>query len=521
MFSKIIKNGTVVDGTGKKSFRADIAIEKDKIVQVGNLKGAKAADVIDAQGKFVTPGFVDIQNHSDVYWCLFDNPNLDALISQGITTALVGNCGASLAPLLSRDALLSIRKWHSIEAINFNWISFAEYLDELSKKNYGLNIASLVGYSTLRRGLIGDEFRKLKEPELKILLGHLQQSIDAGAYGVSTGLSYAHESVIPEDELLQIARLIKNNDALFSVHLRSEGAEITEALSEVLYLVQKFNVNLKISHLKIRNKNNWHLLPHILNQLEETYQKYGNVHFDLHPYDFTWQVLYTYLPSWSYQGGRDALMHHLKDPIQRKKIADYLSAKEINYSEIYIASTAVNLNVAGKNIGEIAKRHGSTSEEVMLSIIENGGSNILVFEKNLSAQGVKELLKHSLSIVASDGAGFSFEHSDKLVHPRCFGTMPAFLNMVIEQNLLPLEQAIQKITSTPANKIGLKDRGTIEPEKFADLVIFDESINSKANQVNPYQHPIGIEYVLVNGDIAIGLGKKANKNYGIILRKKK
>ena len=163
MFSKIIKNGTVVDGTGKKSFRADIAIEKDKIVQVGNLKGAKAADVIDAQGKFVTPGFVDIQNHSDVYWCLFDNPNLDALISQGITTALVGNCGASLAPLLSRDALLSIRKWHSIEAINFNWISFAEYLDELSKKNYGLNIASLVGYSTLRRGLIGDEFRKLKE----------------------------------------------------------------------------------------------------------------------------------------------------------------------------------------------------------------------------------------------------------------------------------------------------------------------------------------------------------------------
>ncbi len=523
MYSKIIKNGLIIDGTGRQPYKADIAIEQDKIVQIGDLKKANAEEIIDVEGQYVAPGFVDIQNHSDVYWTIFDNPSLDSLVNQGITTAVMGNCGASLAPLLSHDALLSIQKWHNLEGINLNWQTFEEYLNELSGRRFGVNLASLVGYSTLRRGLIRDDIRALKPEEQKTLNKALEESIDAGAFGLSSGLSYAHEAIISESELLDLAKILKAKDAMFSVHLRSEGAELTESVAEALELVNKAEVNLKISHFKVRNKSNWHLLPHALNLIESNYQKKGKVHFDLYPYDFVWQVLYTYLPRWSYEGGRVTMLNHLKDKEQRKKIKAYLTSKDIDYASIFIASTSMPLNVVGKTLGQIAARQECDSEEALLNIIERGGSDILVFEKNLNFAQVELLLAHPLSIVATDGAGFPTQRDQKsLAHPRCFGSMPKFLNMAIENNLCSLEQAIQKITSIPAEKVGLQKRGKVEVGYFADLTIFGREINSNANFQNPYQGTDGLEYVFVNGVAAMEKGAlvaKGSKLSGKILRK--
>ncbi len=521
MYSKIIKNGTIVDGTGRKAFVGDIAIEQDKIVVVGKVGNANAEEIIDATGKYIAPGFIDIQNHSDVYWTIFDNPRLDSLLMQGITSALIGNCGASLAPLLSNDALLSIQKWHNLQGVNLNWLTFAEYLKELSKRSFGINLGSLVGYSTLRRGILKDEVRQLKIEEFKIIAKTLEQSLKAGAFGLSSGLSYAHEAAASENELLEIAKILKKHNALFSIHLRSEGAELVDSVMEAVDLANLSGVNMKISHFKSRNKDNWHLLGQALNIIEANYQKNTNVNFDVYPYDYVWQVLYTYLPRWSYEGGRNILMEHLKNPIQRKKIKDYLATKDVNYSEMIIASTTMSMNVVGKTLGEIARRQEVDVKEAMLNLIANGGSEILVFDKNLDNAQVEQLLGNVLSMVATDGAGFPLRIKDRLVHPRSYGTMPKFLNLVLQKGICSLEAGIQKITSTPAKKIGLKNRGVIAVDNYADLVIFDPEIKAPADSADPYKPNHGIDYVFVNGVTAVERGQllSSAKMSGQILRK--
>ncbi len=521
MYSLIIKNGIIVDGSGGKPYTADIAIEGKSIVQIGNLENSRAKEVIDATGKYVSPGFVDIQNHSDVYWSLFDNPSLDSMISQGITTAIVGNCGASLAPLISQDSFLSIRKWHDLKGLNYNWQSFAEYLRQLEKQPLSVNIGSLVGYSTLRRGLAGDAIRALTVDEEHRLLEALSTALDEGAFGLSFGLGYAHETYVGENELKKAAKAVKEHNALFSVHLRSEGAEVTESVAEAVQLLNEFSVNMKISHLKVHNKSNWHLMPHVMTQIEDAYHKRGKIHFDLYPYDITWNVLYTYLPKWAYEGGQTTLLEHLKDSAKRRKILDHLSSQDVSYSELYITNTSVDLNVSGKKLGEVAARHEKSSEEMLLDLIEHGGTEVRVFERNINAEQLEELLFHPLSIIASDGEGLPLDHGNTLVHPRCFGAMPKFLGMALGSKKITLEQAITKITSTPANKVGLSKRGMLTIGNFADIVIFSPNINSKADEVNPYRTPEGIDYVFVNGDCALRDGKMTKSTSGTVLAKGK
>jgi N-acyl-D-amino-acid deacylase len=526
MYKTIIKNGIVIDGSGALQKSADIAINDDKIIAIGDLHEQKAEHIIDAQGMYVTPGFVDIQNHSDAYLAIFEHPQFENLTAQGITTIIVGNCGASLAPLLSRDALLSVQKWHDVHGFNTNWISFGEYLYELGKKTYGANIGSLVGYSTLRRGIIGDDLRSLKPDELTQITHTLRQSLRDGAFGLSSGLSYAHEAIVGESELLALTQVLAEEHALFSMHLRSEGSEIMESLAEALNFAAKAKqtadgLNLKISHFKVRGKSNWHLLPHAVEQLENAYQKLGNIHFDLYPYDFTWQVLYSYLPRWAYEGGREMLMRNLKDPLKRAKIIAYLNSKEINYSELYIASTALAMNVAGKRVGEIAVRHETSSEEALLAIIENGGSDILAFEQNIDPEQVEELLVHPLAMISTDGSAFGPENSASrdLVHPRCFGTMPAFLNFALQKKTIAIEEAVHKITGIPAAKVGLKNRGIIKVGNYADIAIFSADIAAHATMQNPFLFPTGMEYVLANGVLTVENGKPTGATPGQILRK--
>lgn len=520
MYSKIIKNGTIIDGTGKPAYRADLAIEGNRIVEIGDLANARAEEIIDAQGKYVAPGFIDIQNHSDAYWTIFDNPSFDSMVTQGITTAIVGNCGASLAPLLSRDAILSVQKWHNLEGVNINWLSFKEYLDAIEKKGSAINIGSMVGYSTLRRGLMQDNIRALTEEEIKILQKVLKKSFDEGAFGLSSGLSYAHEAIISVSELLALAQTVKDEDRLLSVHLRSEGEVLTESVAEALELVSKTGVSLKISHFKVRDRSNWPRLQHALDLIENSYQKHAKILFDLYPYDTMWNVLYTYLPGWSYEGGRNAMLRHLKDPTQRKKILGYLMSKDVNYAELSIASTTVPIRISGKKIGELAARNNTTSEETLLTLLENGGSEVLVFDKNLDQKQVDQLTNHALSIISTDGAGFSINTKDKVVHPRCFGAMSKFLSEVIANKQITLEEAVKKITSTPAEKMGIVGRGQIAIDYFADVVIFDDTISSNATYENPYQYSRGIDQVLVNGYTVVRQNVLSSGMHGTVLRKK-
>lgn len=524
MYSLIIKNARIIDGSGNepKEGLFDLAVQDDEIVNIAPKINSAAHQIIDIEEKILAPGFVDLQNHSDSYWQLFDNPSLDSLVTQGYTTAVIGQCGASLAPLLSKQGQLAMQKWHNLDGANFNWQTYGEFLEVLDQRRYGCNIAGLVGYATLRRGILGDEVRALEQPELNALKIILKDSLKSGAFGLSTGLSYAHEIIISQLELSELAKLVSGQDGIFSVHLRSEGGEIIESVEEVLEIARSCNLNLKLSHLKIRGASNWQQLPHLLEILDTAYHRGIKLHFDVYPYETIWQPLYSYLPRWAKEGGRQLMLKHFSDPSQKNKILAYLNSLDVKWPEVMVASTGSKLQFTGKTIGQIAKNLETSSESAVLHILEHSGAEVLVFEKNLEEDGVKKLLAHPLGFVATDGGGFNLSQKDKLVHPRCFGTAPKFLKMSVKENLLPLHEAVHKLSGGPAAKLGLKDRGQIKIGYKADLVVFDpKNIDDKATYENPYQYSSGIDYVFVNGRAQIFGGKLMGQTFGRVLRKKR
>ncbi len=503
MFSLLIKNATVIDGTGTKSIIADVAVEDDKIVAINNniTKGAKT--VWDGTGLVLAPGFIDVQNHSDSYWQLFDNPNLHSLISQGYTTVLVGNSGTSLAPIISEHSLLSVQKWQSISGLNVNWRSFEEYKDQLNKLQFGCNVSSLIGYSTIRRGLLGDSLEAPTPGEFESLLRLVESGLKNGASGVSVGLQYSHELNVSEVELIGLAELCAKYDRILAVSLRNETDEVVDSVRELASIAEHTKVKLKISHLKIRYKQYWPLLKDLLDTIETSWHRGAKIYFDCYPYTFTWQPLYTYLPQWSLEGGRSHLLTRLNDPDQSQKILTELKNSPAKISELIIASTATGLKVNGRKLSEIGKDMNCTSEQALINLVRSGGATTLVFDECLDPENMDALINHSLAFIATNGGGFSLEHTDKLIHPRSFGTAPLFIKNVISRKLISLEEAIAKLTSRPADLVGLNKRGKIAVDYYADLVLFNpKTINSKANISNPYQYPNGIEAVWVNGNLA-------------------
>lgn len=520
MYSLLIKNATIIDGTGKAPVQADLAVNGDRIVNIATNINSSAQEVVHANGKTLTPGFIDIQNHSDSHWRLFDGPLLESMITQGYTTIMVGNSGASLAPLISEHALLSLQKWHALDGVNINWQSFAEFAQACSAQKFGPNVGSLVGYSTLRRGLIGDRQTPVSISELQTLKRLADDALNEGAFGISTGFAYAHETNISDVELYEIAQIVAKHNAYLAVHLRNESEGVIDSVREVISVAEQAQANVKISHLKIRHKQNWPLIKEVLEEIEAARHRGANIHFDVYPYTSTWQPLYTYLPSWATTGGRLQLLEVLRNPTQRAKVLSALNTSESDIPALLIASTSAKLMVTGKPISAIAADFGTTSEEAVLHLIENGGSEILVFDNSLNEQNVETFCNHSLSFIATNGSGYSTSDNTKLVHPRCFGTAVKFLKNVYSSKSIPLPEAIRKLTSGPATKVGLTDRGIIAVNAKADLLLIDmEKVDSKSTIQNPFQYAQGILQVWVNGQKAVVNGSVTGSLAGTFLIK--
>lgn len=520
-FDVLIKDGTILDGIANEGRLADVGIASGQIKAVGNLQGARARQTVNAYNKYVSPGFVDIQNHSDSYLTILDIPAQESMVTQGITTIALGHCGTSLAPLSSPEALKSVQKWHSLNGANINWLGFSDYFASLKTYPLGVNVASLAGHSTLRRGLLRDEIRPATPEEVKIMRKMLRDSMTAGAAGLSLGLIYAHEVDASADELAALCEAVAEEKKLLSVHLRSEGQHIAESLNEVLGLAEKVRSRLKISHFKLQGKKNWDYFEEALGTIDRVYQRGVDVFFDVYPYTTSWTVLYTYLPRWAYEGGKASILQNLKNPSNRQRILAHLKGQNENFGEIFIATSETNPAFIGKTLSQIAANQEITVEEAMLNVISATGTQVIVFDHNLSPEYLETLLKHPLSVVSTDGAGYDLGYSSRhgLVHPRCFGSMPKFLSMIREKNLMSWPAAIKKITSRPAEKLGLKKRGVLQEGYFADLVVFDpRTVGSRATYENPYQQPDGIESVVVNGRIAWGTDQPAVASAGQVLR---
>lgn len=525
MYSIIIKNGTVIDGTGKDKYQADLGIKDDLIAKIKpKIRTRRADEVIDATGLYVCPGFIDIFNHADDYWTLFTIPSQESLLYQGVTTILGGNAGSSLAPLISGDVIENIRKWANVNEVMVNWQKMDGYLKELAKRKIALNYATLVGYETLYQGLVSDKWRPLKPKEIKAMAAILKEAINQGAFGLSLGSSLSQTNFISQKSLQKIVKLVAQAKGLYAVHVRGEREELLPSLKQAIGLAKSTGVSLQINHLKALGKKNWALMDKALNLINKADQEGLNINFDIYPYTTTGSSLLVLLPDWLAEGNSQAILDRLQDPAVRGKAIKEMKKEKYAYSKIIIAQSKYEHAFVSKSLRQIAANQGCSPEEAVCNLLLANEGQVIVFIEGLSEKNLKKGLVHPRALIGSDGLGYNLDFIRKgaLVHPRCFGTYPRILGKYVrEDKTLSWEEAINKMTLGPGQKIGLKNRGQIRLGDFADIVVFDpETIRDRATFDNPFQYSTGIEYLLINGQVVIDHNYYNGRMLGRILTKK-
>lgn len=524
MYDIIIRNGLIIDGTNRRKFSGDVGVKRGKIAKVGELKSDRAGLIIDAKEKIVAPGFIDLLNHSDGYWTMFNFPHLESLTQQGITTMIGGGSGTSLAPLASPETIQTIRRWTNVEEITLNWLTVSELLAEIERQKLAVNFGTLVGHITLKRGLIKDAVRDFTEPEFKIAEKMLDRALYEGAFGFSTGLTYSHGKFAKVAEIIRLVKIVSKYNGIYATALRDEGAGLVSAVDEAIAVSKATAVPVEISQFKAKGKNNFPLFKEALSHIEQAANQQVNINFDLYPYAITGTVLYTYLPDWVTQGGRHAMMEKLRSPQLRSKILAEMIKSGHDFSGLTIAQSS-NLAFVGKKITELGRESRVSPAEAVINTLLASNGKAICFDPALNENNVKTGLTNPLSIIATDGSGYSpsYAESKNLVHPRCFGTYPRFLGRYVrEQKLLGWEEAIYKITGMPARKLGILDRGFIQENLQADLVVFDPAqIRDDATFENPYHFPDGIVSVIVNGQEVVHQGQNTGRRPGTVLRRGK
>ncbi|MFC1632826.1 amidohydrolase family protein [Patescibacteria group bacterium] len=523
MLDLIIKKAVIIDGSGRPAIEGDIGVKKGKIDRIGRNLGERAMNVINAEGLVASPGFIDVHNNSDLYWTIFEDPRLPSATHQGITTIIGGNDGSSLAPLVSSRDITSLQKWADINDVQVNWLRMSELLDYFDEKGLGVNFGTLVGHSTIRRGIVGDENRAIKPDEEQMILRAVEDALQEGALGVSTGLKYSHELGVTTDELINLAKVVAANGGVYASHMRNEGSQLIESIQEMLTIAMATGVSLQISHLKAKGQEYWNKLDEALAMINEAVNLGAKVHFDFYPYRKTFSVLYAYLPKWATQNGRKAFLTLIQDEDKRRRLIDDMQSDKHDYGSLTIAINESQPSLVGKtlvDIAAVAEAPKLSVEEIIIDTLE-ASWNTIIFDETIDPDSFEKLLLHPQSMVATDAPSTSIPADIvQLYHPRSFGTFPKILQQFArDEKIISFEETIMKMTSIPARKFGLADRGYLAPGYAADMVLWHPAlIADNATYINPYRYPSGIEHVFINGHAAVGVYADESKLPGQVIR---
>ncbi len=526
-FDLIIKNATILDGTGGPSWKADLAIKSDHISAIGRFSANQAGRTIDAEGMTVAPGFIDIHTHSDGDILVY--PEAESRVMQGITTEVTGNCGYSAAPLNGKDTEERRKEWLEEDNIKADWNNVSDYFEHLEKNKISLNHALLLGQGTLRRNLVGLVDRPLTAGETKQLLHNLAAGLEQGAVGFSSGLEYVPGSFTSTEELISMARVCARYSGLYATHMRDEEAMLLEAIDEAIEIGRRSGVRVQISHLKAAGKSNWHKQHASLALIEDGRESGIDVLADAYPYAAFSTGLTTFIPTWAREGGTDALMERLRVSDTHQRIRTEIDAMVKNalgdYKRIAISRvhSDQNQNLVGKRMSEIADHWRTEPVDALIRLIEEERARVGFVGHGMSEENVEMVLSHPLVMLGSDGSSMAprGKAARTRPHPRSYGAFARFAGYYVrERRIVDLPTAVKKMTSMPADRIGLHDRGRIAAGKKADLVIFDpEKIIDRATFESPHQYPEGIAHVLVNGIPVVEKGKHSGLRPGQVIRR--
>lgn len=518
-YSLLIKNGAVIDGSGREPYPADVGVFGNKITAVGNLAGENANEVIDASNLYITPGFIDLTNHSDVYGTIFTVPEQTSMLMQGVTTALLGNCGESLAPLVKKESLDDLERWTSAP-FNTNWNSIEEYYNQLEGIGIGLNLTTLVGQETLKRNASVYEERLLL----------LERAMAEGAWGMSSNFSFADPHEKEEFEILGFLKTVKRYDGLYKIHLRDEGKNFLPSVSALINFIRESGVRAVISHFKAVGRGAWKEFDDALRIIHRARSEGVDIWFDVFPYLRTGSMLLSLLPGWARNGTGSEILERLVNANQAAKIIDDLKKMTLHPERILIASAFYEASLAGRTLKEAAERMEASPEEAMIEILKSNKLNVNIFGRTISGKNMLASLKEEAAILATDGAGYDIAFSKYggpaspsqggLAHPRSFGAFPRFFGTLSQKAGISLGQVVSKMTYLPATVLKLSDRGLIKQGYEADIAVFHpEEFRDNSTYKNPYRYSSGLRFLIIGGKMAVSGGTVISR-HGKALRKK-
>jgi N-acyl-D-amino-acid deacylase len=535
-YDLVIRGGVTVDGSGCQAFRADVGISNGKIVGIGSIDPESGSSLIEAQGLALAPGFIDIHSHSDI--TLIVNPKAESKVRQGVTTEVVGNCGGSAAPLRGLAVDQEARRY----GVKADWGYFSKYFERL-EEGVAVNVASLAGHGTIRQCVMGMEDRAPTSVELDEMKILVDEAMGDGAFGLSSGLVYPPGRYADTSELVELCRVVAKFGGLYASHIRGERETILEALNEAIEIGERSGVAVQVSHHPAKI-GAWGRSGDTLAMMDEASDRGVDVTCDMHPYIGGSTSLSALLPPWAQAGGSTKIVERLKMLGEREKIrVDMLEekipgpgpcglVKRGMWEKILISSYPEEWPI-GKSIGDIAVERGVDPFTVYFDLLVGSGAVGSVVGFYYNEEDIRNVLKHSKSMIGSDGyalAPYGVLGGGRN-HPRSYGTFPMVLRKYVRglsrtelvydeaAKVVSLEEAVMKMTSMPAKKLKLVDRGLIKVGYWADVVVFDpETVADTASYLNPYKYPVGIGHVLVNGVPVVSGGEHTGSLPGKVLR---
>ena len=533
MYDVLIRGGRLIDGTGSPWCAGDIGICDGRIARIGRIGDVPAVRSIDARGGFVAPGLIDIHTHSD-YSLLVDG-RARSTLAQGITTQVIGNCGVSAAPTCGGEPYYGPLDPAMTRELKCDWTSFGEYLERLEDAGTGTHVAALVGHGNIRAAVMGFDDRPATSAELETMKRLLAQAMEEGACGLSSGLAYAPGPYAPLDELVELGRVVGQYGGLYTSHIRNQTGGIAAAVDEVIAVGEQGGVAAHVSHMQPGSPM-LGASRELLQTIDGKRQQGIDISCDAIPYTIGSTTLKSLLPPWACAGGDEALLTRLRDPEMREKIkADTAThgaesggsrkrnlVRDGNWELIWLGSAAHNPELVGKSFAEIARLRDQDPHDVLLDILLEEEVRPWMLAQDVSEEDFGNIVRHAAGGVVSDGFSLVPEGTlgEGKHHPRSYGAFPYFLRRFVrEQGWLSWEAATHKLTGYPAARFRLQDRGLLREGMWADVVVFDpETLCEGADFDDPYQYPRGIDWVLVNGEVAVEAGELTDRRAGKVLR---
>lgn len=529
MFDLMIRGGMVIDGTGKAPYRADIGIKGDKIQEIGDLGDAQATETIDAEGLYVTPGFINTHSHSDLV-LLFENKG-ENMLSQGITTEVTGHCGESVIPL-SKTMVADFKKWlpddrlREIQSLGRDPRSVMDYI---GSRGAGTNVALMVGHGTIRSEVMGYDDRTPTAQEMDRMKALLAETMEAGAFGMTSGLIYLPGVYAREEELVELCKTAAAFGGIYCSHMRNESDRVVEAVAETIRVAEKAGLPALISHHKIAGKHNWGKSKETLALIEAANGRGVKVRCDQYPYHAGATSLLSAMPPAYASGGQEGYVGKLKDAGIRQEIKQLLRCGDAGfenliwdsgYEGILVLHAPATPEAQGMTIADIAAIRGDEPEDVIFDLIVANNGDIQAAFFTMDEEDIRRIMQSPYAMGATD-AYFKSAYLP-CDHPRFKGSFVKILSEYVrDKKVLPLEEAVRKLTSLPADMLGLKTKGVLARGFDADIVIFDyKTLRATSDFIHPLAPNEGVKYVLVNGKIALKDDEATGVCAGRLLRRR-